>query len=126
MERIVKVVAGVIRGIGYAVEGYLGAFKEDRHFRINLFLSLTGTVLSLILLEGSLGVLVALSNYLVLVVELINTAVERAVDTATSEFKKSAKLAKDCSAAAVLSTGLFALVLDIKFLLPELLKRLVC
>jgi len=126
MRKAAQVITGVVKGIGYAIEGYLGAFREDRHFRINLFLSLTGTLLSAALLEGSLAVIVALSNYMVLVVELINTAVERAVDTATSEFKRSAKLAKDASAAAVLSTGLFALTLDLKFLLPEILKRLTC
>jgi len=121
---MVKTVKGVIRGIGYALEGYIGALKEDRHFRINLFLSLTGAAGALLFLEGELSLIVALSNYLVLVVELINTAVERAVDTATKVFSPTAKLAKDASAAAVLTAGLFALFLDLKFLLPEIVKRL--
>jgi len=121
---MVKTVKGIIRGIGYALEGYAGAFREDGHFRINLFLSLGGTAGALTLLKGELSLIVALANYLVLVVELINTAVERAVDTATEEFHPSAKLAKDASAAAVLTAGLFALFLDVKFLLPQLLERL--
>ncbi|WP_457680476.1 diacylglycerol kinase [Thermovibrio sp.] len=119
-----EVLKGVVKGIGHALCGFKGAFKEDRHFRINLFLSLTGTALSLVFLEGSLRLVVAFVNYMVLVVELLNTAVERAVDTATTEFKESAKLSKDASAAAVLSVGLFALALDLIFLLPKIVKEL--
>lgn len=119
-----ETVLGIVKGLSYALDGYKGAFKEDRHYRINFFLSMLGTGLSIALLKGELSLIVALSNYLVFVVELINTAVERAVDTATREYRESAKLAKDASAAAVLSIGLFALVLDVKFLLPEIVKRL--
>ena len=90
MRKAMEVLTGVAKGLKYAVEGYKGAFREDRHFRINLVLSLTGTALSLIFLEGNLKLIVALSNYLVLVTELINTAIERAVDTATREFSESA------------------------------------
>ena len=120
---MLKTVKGVVRGIGYALEGYTGAFREDAHFRINLVLSLAGTAGALILLKGELSLLVALCNYLVLVAELINTAVERAVDVATEEFNPKAKLAKDAAAAAVLTIGLFALALDLRYLLPEIVKR---
>jgi len=119
-----KTVKGVIKGIGFAVEGFLGAFREDVHFRINLALSLTGTAVSLAVLNGCTAILVGFINFSVLVVELLNTAVERAVDTATSEFKPSAKLAKDAAAAAVLSVGLFALTVDLTVVLPELIRRL--
>ena len=118
-----EVVKGIVKGIGYGLSGYRGAFREDRHFRINAVLSLTGALLSLWLLQGCLAVTLALTNFLVLVAELLNTAVERAVDTATKEYSESAKLAKDCGAGAVLAIGLFALALDLKFLLPEILRR---
>ena len=121
---MIKTLKGVLKGLIFAAEGYIGAFREDTHFRINLILSLSGTLLSLFLLEGCLKVVVALVNWLVLAFELLNTAVERAVDTATLEFKPSAKLAKDASAAAVLTVGLFALMCDIIFLLPQILRRL--
>ncbi len=121
---MIKIVKGILKGLMFAAEGYVGAFREDTHFRINLTLSLTGTLLSLILLEGCLKVVVALVNWLVLAFELMNTALERAVDTATSEFKPTAKLAKDSSSAAVLTVGVFALLCDILFLLPQIFRRL--
>ena len=68
--------------------------------------------------------LIALINYLVLVVELINTAIERAVDTATNKFHPMAKAAKDVASSAVLTIGFFALVVDIIFLLPVIIEKL--
>lgn len=119
-----KTLKGVLKGLMFALEGYVGAFREDTHFRINLILSLLGTFLSLILLDGCLRIVVALVNYLVLAFELLNTALERAVDTATSEFKPTAKLSKDAASAAVLTVGVFALICDFLFLLPQILRRL--
>jgi len=121
---MIKTLKGVLKGLMFALDGYVGAFREDVHFRINLILSLLGTLLSLILLDGCQKVVVALVNYLVLAFELLNTALERAVDTATSEFRPTAKLAKDAAAAAVLTVGLFALICDILFLLPQIFRRL--
>lgn len=121
---MIKTVKGVLKGLGYAAEGYAGAFREDVHFRINFTLSLLGTALSLIFLNGCLKLTVALVNWLVLAFELVNTAVERAVDTATREISPTAKLSKDASAAAVLTVGIFALLCDLFILLPEILRRL--
>ncbi len=117
-----KALKRVIKGIGFAIEGFKFALREDEHFRINLALSLTGVALSLILLSGCKRIILSLINYLVLVVESINTSIERAVDTATKEFHPVAKASKDTAAMAVLTIGLFALISDIIFLLPKLLE----
>ena len=62
------------------------------------FFSISRTELAIILL----------TNALVLSSELINTAIERAVDTATDSMKESAKFSKDCAAGAVLLSAVFA------------------
>jgi len=121
---IQRVIKRVVKGIKYALEGFQFALKEDEHFRINLTLSLTGVFLSLILLSGCERILVALINYLVLVLESVNTAIERAVDTATSEFHPLAKASKDLAATAVLLIGVFALLIDLIYLLPKIAEIL--
>jgi diacylglycerol kinase len=121
---MIQTVEKIVKGISFALEGFAFAFKNDEHFRINLFLSLTGTFLSLALLEGCLSIILAFLNYSVLIVELLNTAIERAVDTATSEFHPLAKASKDVASAAVLTTGVFALVADLIYLLPAILSVL--
>jgi len=119
-----ETVRKIVKGLNFALEGFFFAFKSDQHFRINLFLSLVGTFLSLILLEGCLSLILAFINYSVLIAELFNTAIERAVDTATLEFHPLAKASKDIASAAVLTTGIFALVADLIYLLPAILSIL--
>ncbi|ADY73317.1 diacylglycerol kinase [Desulfurobacterium thermolithotrophum DSM 11699] len=121
---MIKAIRGIIKGIKFALEGWSFAFRNDEHFRINSILSFSGVILSLIFLSDCKALLIALINYLVFVVELINTAIERAVDTATSDYHLLAKAAKDVSASAVLSIGIFALIVDIMFLLPVILKKI--
>lgn len=90
------------------------------------------------------GVLI-LTIFAVISAELLNTAVEKAVDTATSEIKSSAKLAKDAAAAGVLVMAVGAVIVgfclfgdpmwiydalyrifsDIKVLLPCLLVGII-
>ncbi|MEO2069698.1 MAG: diacylglycerol kinase family protein [Desulfurobacteriaceae bacterium] len=120
---MIRTVKGIIRGINYAISGLHFALRKDRHFRINFTLSIVGTFSSLVFLSGCIALVVALANYLVLVVELLNTAIERAVDTATQEFHPLAKASKDVASAAVLSMGIFAFALDVVFLLPAIMER---
>ncbi len=60
----------------------------------------------------------------VLVVELINTAIESVVDLAIGKrFHPLAQIAKDCSAGAVLAASISSLLIGILLLVPPLLKK---
>ncbi len=123
-SNILKAAKRVYKGIVYAIEGFQFAFKKDEHFRINLTLSLVGVILSLMLLSGCERVLVAMVNYLVLVFEAVNTAIERAVDTATTSYHPLAKASKDLGATSVLLIGIFALIIDVIYLIPPLMEAI--
>ena len=61
----------------------------------------------------------------VLVLELLNTAIESVVDLAIGRrFHPLAKVAKDCAAAAVLVASISSLVIALLLVLPPLLVRL--
>ena len=61
----------------------------------------------------------------VLVLELLNTAIEAVVDLAIGRrFHPLARIAKDCSAAAVLVASISSLLIASLLLLPPLLMRL--
>ena len=61
----------------------------------------------------------------VLVLELLNTAIESVVDLAIGRrFHPLAKVAKDCAAAAVLVAALSSLVIALLLVLPPLILRL--
>jgi diacylglycerol kinase (ATP) len=66
--------------------------------------------------------IISLTIALVLVLELLNTALEAVVDLAVGrEFHQLAKVAKDCAAGAVLIAAIAALLIAGVLLLPNIL-----
>lgn len=110
----------------YAMQGLGYGFVSQRNFRIHV---ITGAVvfglgLWLQLSLDRLAVLV-LTVAAVLVLELLNTAIESVVDLAIGRrFHPLAKIAKDCAAAAVLVAALAAVLIAALLLVPALLLRL--
>lgn len=58
---------------------------------------------------------------LVLVSEMINTAMEAIVDLITLEKNQNAKIAKDVSAGMVLVSAIFAVIIGVYIFLPKIL-----
>ena len=110
----------------YAAQGLRYAFATQRNFRIHLVIGLVvfslATWLQLDLVR--LAVLV-LTVAAVLVLELLNTAMEAVVDLAIGRrYHPLARIAKDCAAAAVLTAAISSLVIALFLLLPPLMLRL--
>ncbi len=108
---------------GYAAQGIAYGFISQRNFRIHLFIGalvfVTGIFLKLSF--NQLAVLV-LTVTAVLVLELLNTAIESVVDLAIGRrFHPLARIAKDCSAAAVLVASISSLIIAFLLILPPLL-----
>ena len=93
----------ILRAAGASWKGLLGAYREEAAFRQELGLSLL--VIPLGLWLGRTGVeraLLVAPMLLVLIVELLNSAVEATVDRIGLERHVLAGLAKDIGSAAVL------------------------
>jgi diacylglycerol kinase (ATP) len=101
---------GVARSFNNAYQGLIYAVRTQRNMRFHVIASAVVLVLSLLVgvskLELAMLVLVIMA---VFVAELLNTALEFAVDLVTREYHPLAKLAKDVSAGAVLVTSIAAL-----------------
>ena len=122
-----KVARDLPASFRYAAQGLAYAFASQRNFRLQLVmgaLALTmGLWLGLQWLE--LGVLV-LTVAAVLVLELLNTATEAAVDLAIGrQFHPLARVAKDCAAAAVLVAAAASILIALLLLSPPLWQRIV-
>ena len=111
----------ILNATRYSLEGFAAAARHETAFRQELMLAVV--LLPLGLWLGTDGVERALlvgSVLMVLVVELLNSAVEAVVDRASPEHHELAKRAKDYGSAAVMialaTTGLVWLLL----LLPRL------
>ncbi len=109
----------------YAAQGILYGFLSQRNFRIHVFIGafVFGLGLWLKLNLNQLAVLV-LTVTAVLVLELLNTAIEAVVDLAIGRrFHPLARIAKDCSAAAVLVASISSLLIALLLLLPPFLLK---
>jgi len=93
----------VVRAFGYSLKGLRAAYKKESAFRQELIL--TVVLLPLALWLGRNGierVLLIGSILLVLIVELLNSAVEATVDRGGKDWNTLAGQAKDMGSAAVL------------------------
>lgn len=89
--------------IKYSIEGMGAAFKHESAFRQEIFLFLFLTPLALILpLSWPIKGLVIACMVVVLIVELLNSALEWIVDYISFEKHPMAKRAKDMGSAAVM------------------------
>jgi diacylglycerol kinase (ATP) len=96
-------VTRVLRAFGNSWKGFRGAFREEAAFRQEL--ALAAVVIPLGLWLGDTGVERALlisPMLLVLIVELLNSAIEATVDRIGMERHQLSGLAKDIGSAAVM------------------------
>lgn len=99
----------VFESFNYAFEGIVHVLRTQRNMRIH-FLVAIGVLLAALAFDVSRLELIALliAIAFVLIAEMINTAVEAAVDVASTSFDPMAKLAKDIGAGAVLIAAVTA------------------
>jgi len=62
--------------------------------------------------------------FLVLTMEMLNTALERVVDLFTREYHPLAKLAKNAAAGGALLASLYALAVAVLVLVPRIVERI--
>lgn len=87
----------------YAIEGVVYALRTQRNMRLHALAALLVLGASLFLQISRLELIALLfAIVFVFVAELVNTAIEAAVDVATQSFDPIAKVAKDVAAGAVL------------------------
>ncbi|MCC3380065.1 diacylglycerol kinase family protein [Paenibacillus farraposensis] len=98
----------------YAAEGVIYALRTQINMRIHVAAALLVIIAGLILRISRLDWLfVCVAMALVTVAELINTAVEAAVDLISPDIHPLAKAAKDTAAGAVLLAAVFAVIIGI-------------
>ena len=112
----------IVRAFGYSMQGLSAALRHEAAFRQELMLAVVLLPLGVWLGEtGVERVLLAGSWLLVMIVELLNSAVEATVDRFGPERHELAGRAKDIGSAAVLLTIVLAVLVWLLILLPRIL-----
>lgn len=99
----------IIKATGYSIQGLKAAFKHEAAIRQELVL-LCAAIVSLVWLDVSMieAILMLGVVVLVLIIELVNSAIEAVVDRVGVEHHELSGRAKDIGSAAVLVALLFA------------------
>jgi diacylglycerol kinase (ATP) len=93
----------LVDSFNYAFEGIIHVLRTQRNMRLHFFIAFVVIVVALIVNVTKLELIALLiSIAFVLIAEMLNTAIEAAIDIATTSFDPMAKLAKDIAAGAVL------------------------
>lgn len=107
----------------YAWTGVQYAFTTQRNFRIHTAIAILAISLSLFLRISQVELaIIVLTSAMVMILELINTAIESVVDlTVKQTYHDLAKIAKDCAAGAVLISAIAAILVACFILIPPLI-----
>ncbi|MBT9315480.1 diacylglycerol kinase family protein [Leptothoe spongobia] len=121
-----QVAPNLFTSFRYAWAGIVYAVRTQRNFRIHLAIGLVALILGILLhIQLIEAAIVAITISIVLVMELMNTALESVVDlTVGQTYHELAKIAKDCAAGAVLISAIAALLVAAFIYLPLLLVLL--
>jgi len=103
-----------IKSLSYALAGIKVAVGEQRNVQIHLTIFLLVIAAGLFIdINHSEWLAVILASSIVISIEMINTAIEKAVDLASPEIHPLAKKAKDIAAGAVLVAACFAVIIGL-------------
>lgn len=112
---------GVARSFEHAYRGIVYAVRTQRNMRTHAVVAVLVLVASLLVGVSPLELAaLLLTIMLVFVTEMLNTALEFAVDLVTEEYHPLAKLAKDVSAGAVLVSSVGAVLIGYLILANDL------
>ncbi|MBE6755685.1 MAG: diacylglycerol kinase family protein [Ruminococcaceae bacterium] len=121
---------GLLKSFVYAGNGILWCIKNERnmraHFSLCVYMYAYLLVYDFFVLSKTEWAIILLCNALVFSLEIVNTAVEKAVDLATEKQNPLAKISKDAAAGAVLVSAIFSVIVGLVILLqPEAFRAMV-
>jgi diacylglycerol kinase (ATP) len=99
----------VLDSFNYALEGILHVLRTQRNLRIHFVVAVAVLVAALLANVSKIELIaLLLSITFVLLAEMLNSAIEGAIDATTTSFDPNAKLAKDVAAVLIASVNALA------------------
>jgi len=115
----------IIDSFKHSFEGVSHAFFENRNMRIHVSVGAIVLMAGLIFNVSKFEmIIIAVMIILVIMMEMINTAIEEMVDLIVTEHHKQAKIAKDVASGMVLVAVIGSVIAGAFIFLPHVLKLL--
>lgn len=110
------------RSFKYAFQGLFTATKNEPNFRIHLFFATLAILMGIFFdISPIEWIVLSMTIFYVLSLELINTVVEALVNLVSPDIRPEAKVAKDVSAAVVLTAAILSIAVGCFLFLPKLM-----
>lgn len=112
----------IIKNTSHGIDGFLEVLKNETPFQIELALFIGATVfIALVEMSSVSKAALFFSMFPIIIAEMVNSAIERAVDLVTLEYSETAKKAKDAAAGIVLVSVVFTFLVWVAVLMSEFL-----
>ncbi len=112
-----------LHSIKHAIQGVAYVFRNEQNFRIQLVVSVLASMSSVLLpLKGSERIVVMLLIIFILVLELVNSAIEKFTDIVKPRLHDQVGVVKDIMAATVLISSAGAAMLGIIIFYPYVIE----
>lgn len=112
----------LIHSFGFAFKGFKYAFITQQNFRIHVFAAIAANALGWWLhINANEWQWIILCIMLMLVTEMLNTAIETLTDLVSPNYNKLAGHVKDVSAGAVLLVAIFSLITGCIIFIPKII-----
>jgi len=110
----------IVDAFGYSIKGFRFAWKNEAAFRQEFIFSIVLFTLAIFLSETFIEfTLLVIPVFIVLIVELLNSAIEAVVDRISDEHHDLSGAAKDIASAAVFVSLILTVVIWVSFLLNK-------
>ena len=107
----------------YAINGIFNTIKNEKNIKIQILIMILVIILGIILRISLLEWIICIVLFgMVFSMEVMNTAIEDAVDLVSKEKTELARLAKDAAAGAVLINSIVAAIVGVMIFLPKIMK----
>ena len=101
----------ILKTAKYSLQGLLSAWKSEEAFRIELILLMVLLPIAFFIGKSAVEVcLLVMSLFIVLIVELLNTGLEKAIDRISTDINDISGFVKDVGSAAVAISLIQAIV----------------
>lgn len=116
---ILRFTASIKNSVNGLVYAYLNEQSLTLHALLTIFVLASGFYFDITKMQWAILVVVMA---IIIVTELLNTAIEAVVDLVTKEYHELAKVAKDCASAAAFVSSLVALSLYLYVFVPKFIE----
>ncbi len=107
----------------YSLDGLKYAYTHEQSLLLHVTLSIVAIIMGLCFkITGIQWILLIIVMSMLMVTELLNTAIEATIDLVTEEYHPMAKVAKDCGSAAALIGSLLATIIAGYVFIPHIIK----